>query len=406
MVIAGLFLIVAAVLKAHQMVTTYVPTFEDVKQQYLADKETAEAGEKGEITINIEFWEFLLIAIPLEFGLGVWLCCGIFRKAGWILGVLTFAFFTILTLYKAVKGQTSCGCFGTVEVDPWITLFAIDIPIFLLLIIFWPRKVKLLPPPWPHGFHCLVVAIPACLIMGAMVPTMYYNKQPKIEPEKWKIGENPFGKNTPKNIDNKAGNNDVGIEIIPKVPDKTTQTQQTNIPDVTTKVEDTNETPVVPPIPDVNNTVEIVEPKINSNESVQNVNAMVNDANLPEWAQMVAHSGLFEELLKDTRIAVFYHYECDDCEVAIPLYNKYSADYAADDSIQFAFVSGPPHAPEGEELVPDDTTALIGKLDDSRDWIFESPIVLLLSDGQLLKWWQAENYPDMEQILEAMTTAQ
>jgi hypothetical protein len=50
----------------------------------------------------------------------------------------------MITLYKAVTGAASCGCFGSVHVNPWITLFAIDLPALLALSIFRPKPV--LPP--------------------------------------------------------------------------------------------------------------------------------------------------------------------------------------------------------------------------------------------------------------------
>jgi hypothetical protein len=54
-------------------------------------------------------------------------------------GVL--AFFGILTgvsLYLAVEGQASCGCFGKVEVSPWWTL-ALDVGILAILLVSRPR---------------------------------------------------------------------------------------------------------------------------------------------------------------------------------------------------------------------------------------------------------------------------
>ncbi len=350
MFLTGAFLIVAAIMKVHQMLT-----------QYVSDEPLWES------------WHFFLAAIPLEFGLGVWLVSGLFKKAGWLLGTLTFAFFIVITAHKAVTGQTSCGCFGTVEVNPWVTLLAIDIPIFLLLVIFRPKDEKLLPPPWPHGFHCLAVAIPACLIMGAMVPTMYFNKVEKIDPKDWATSKLPVT-----NIFKDP--NEVAPKIDPKVnPNQPVEVNDINI---TTPDNDANEV-----IVDTN----IVEKPILPD---------INDSNLPEWAQMALHTDIAEKLFTGTNIVFFYHYNCDDCEVAIPLYSELSEQ--SDDSIRFALVSGPPHAPEGEDVVPEDTTALVGRLDDSRPWIFESPLILLMSEGELIKWWQGEDYPKtFEEIIAA-----
>jgi hypothetical protein len=91
--------------------------------------------------------------------------------------------------------------------------------------------------------------------------------------------------------------------------------------------------------------------------------------------------------------------------VAIPLYSEYSKELAADEEIQFAFIKGPPYGPDELDPVPAETTALVGRLDQSRDWIFESPLIFLLKDGQLIKWWQVE-YPDIDQLLQAIITAE
>ena len=362
MTLAGLLLIVGSVLKAHQMLTEPIVS-------------------KG----LWESWIFFLITVPLELSLGVWLVSGLFRKAGSLLGVLSFGFFVGVTAYKAITGELSCGCFGRIHVNPWITLLTIDVPLFVLLLIFFPRREKLLPPPWPHPFHCLAVAIPACFFIGALVPTLYFNKVPYkiINPNEW----------------------ETRVPTVKQVNDDPNETTSILAPDtepnITVEINDVN---VIEPISDA---TEITPPVIpDTNDTTQPQIPDINDPNLPEWTQMVLHSDIGEKLFTGAKIVVFYHYNCDDCEVAIPLYSEYSSQFASDQSLQFALISGPPHAPEGKDVVPDDTTALLGKLDQSRDWLFESPIVLLLIDGELIKWWQADKYPDLDQLLQAMLSAE
>jgi thiol-disulfide isomerase/thioredoxin len=331
MTVTGLVLIVASALKAHQMLT--VP----IVSQGLW-----------------ESWVFFLIAVPLEMGLGIWLVSGLFRKAGWLLGVLSFGFFIGVTAYKAVAGELSCGCFGTVSVNPWITLLTIDVPLFLLLLIFYPRGQKLLPPPWPHPFHCLAVAIPACLLLGALVPILFFNKPPDrgekyafINPDKWQ--NNP----------------------------------------------DTN--PDRPP--------SAVNPDTEPNLPSHQTAAEPNEADLPDWQLMLNHVDIAEQLRTDVKIVLFYHYDCPDCAVVIPLYSEYSKELAADEQIQFAFVKGPPYGPDELDPIPADTTALVGKLDQGRGWLFESPLIFLLKDGRMVKWWLVE-YPDFDQLLQAIITTE
>ena len=130
MTLAGLLLIAAAILKAHEALNVYFFSWH----------------EKG----LWNSWELLLVLIPAEFALGVWLVSGLFRKAAWLAGTAAFFVFIIVTLSLALTGAKSCGCFGQVHVNPWVTLFAIDTPLALLLAIFRPQGHKLLPPPWPN----------------------------------------------------------------------------------------------------------------------------------------------------------------------------------------------------------------------------------------------------------------
>ncbi|MFA5784963.1 MAG: MauE/DoxX family redox-associated membrane protein, partial [Phycisphaerae bacterium] len=258
MTLAGLLLIVASALKAYQMLTEPIVS-------------------KG----LWESWEFFLVTVPLEMSLGIWLVSGLFRKAAWLFGTLSFGFFVGVTAYKALTGELSCGCFGTVSVDPWITLIALDIPLFLLLLIFYPRGEKLLPPPWPHPLHCLLIAIPGAFIVGALIPTLAFNKAPDrsdkyilIKPDSWQT-------------DNAK----------PKLKQTVTTTDPNTEPNLPAEINDTPTKPAVEP-----------------NEP--------NESDLPDWQLMLNHTDIADQLRDGVRIVLFYHYDCPDCAVAIPLYSE------------------------------------------------------------------------------------
>lgn len=158
MTLTGIFLLITSVMKIHQLLTEPILS-------------------KG----FWESWEFFVIQIPLEIGLGIWLCSGLFRKAGWLLGLIGFGAFIIVMGYKVATGAESCPCFGKLEVSPWITLFAIDIPIFLLLAVFRPRDCKLLPPPWPSGKHFFCVATPTAIILSVIIPGISSKQSPAYQ---------------------------------------------------------------------------------------------------------------------------------------------------------------------------------------------------------------------------------
>lgn len=170
----GLVLIIAAVLKAHQLLT--------------------------EPILSEGFWEswlFFVIQIPLELGLGIWLVCGLFRKAAWLIAVFSFILFIGVTLQKGLIGAASCGCFGAVDVNPWTTLFALDVPVLFALLIFRPKGQKLLPPPWPSAGYFFAVAVPTVILLALTVVTVVFNKPPEktleyevVTAEQWQTGPN------------------------------------------------------------------------------------------------------------------------------------------------------------------------------------------------------------------------
>ncbi len=302
MVVAGLVLIVATVLKIHHLLTEPIIS-------------------KG----FWESWEFFLIQIPLELGLGIWLVCGLFKKAAWVAAVLSFGLFIVVTLQKGFIGAESCGCFGRVHVNPWVTLSVIDIPLFLGLVIFRPKGYKLLPPSWPSAKHFFGVAIPTFIILGVIVPVLIFNKPPDktdkyevVRPREW----------------------------IKKEPPGEKQVSE-------------------------------------------------------EWS-MLKYIDIADSLRSDIAIVVLYSTECDTCDDAIPLYDQMSRDMAGNkDSIRFAFIEIPPYASEKDSIVPVDTPCLRGKLDSRKDWYIQTPLVVVIQDGLVVKSWEIEP-PQLDEMLDAV----
>ena len=124
--ILGLLLLTGAVLKGHELLTTPMA--------------------------NADIWSnryFLIFVVEFELSLGIWLLSGLFKRAAWLVTLGCFSLFCCITLYKGLTGAASCGCFGNVHVNPWITLFVIDLPAVVLLAIFRPEfeKQRIFSPP-------------------------------------------------------------------------------------------------------------------------------------------------------------------------------------------------------------------------------------------------------------------
>lgn len=118
-IIAGLLLIAAAVLKAVEFVS-----------------------EPTAAMVHL-FGGRLPIQIVIEFAMGLLMVTGAYWGALRWFVVLLFSGFAAYSLYLAVNGAASCGCFGPVIVSPWWT-FAIDLAVVvgLAVSVFRDRRVS------------------------------------------------------------------------------------------------------------------------------------------------------------------------------------------------------------------------------------------------------------------------
>jgi uncharacterized membrane protein YphA (DoxX/SURF4 family) len=174
----GILLLVTAGLKGYQ----------------LATEPTADTG------LLDNRW-FLIFVVEFELFFGLWLLSGLLPRLTWAASVACFALFTCISLYKALSGQATCGCFGKIEVNPWLTA-SFDFFIVLSLLYFRPTSqdpffridIKQL-----RGRALVVLGIgflfgvPAALSMGTYMPSTLSDagsiigngKIVVLEPEKW-----------------------------------------------------------------------------------------------------------------------------------------------------------------------------------------------------------------------------
>jgi hypothetical protein len=104
-----------------------------------------------------------MAVVEFEFILGIALLSGLWPRLVWFAAMACFALFSGLTLYKALSGEASCGCFGRVAVNPWYTL-VLDLSTVTALAIFRPRPEPVRAPPTPR--YRLATAIVAILAAG------------------------------------------------------------------------------------------------------------------------------------------------------------------------------------------------------------------------------------------------
>jgi len=339
MAVTGLVLVISAWLKVHQLLS--------------------------EPIITTSFWEsrlFFIIQIPLEMGLGIWLLCGIFKKIAWIIAEIAFAGFIAVTAYKAVTGIESCGCFGSVSVNPWLTLLAIDVPIFILMLIFRPTDEKLFTPHLPSLYHLIGTAVPTFMLLGFITTTLIIFEPPEktddyevLKPKQWQKPTKIHPHADPNHITAITGQN---------------QTEKT------IAANHNNSTGKPNSHPDKNTGAEAAK----------------------KWP-LLEHINIADSLKSGIAVVFFHHFDCPDCSQAIPEYDRMARSMIQNkDAIKFAFIEAPPYGPPEKNLIPENTPALTGKLDDTKKWLFTTPLVVVTVDGCVIKTWEVDT-PDLDTIL-------
>ncbi|MHC5164754.1 MAG: hypothetical protein ACYSOI_05285 [Planctomycetota bacterium] len=433
MTLAGLLLIAATVLKCHQMIDTCIPSW-DAKAA-AAITEAQKAGEqmpqwKANVLGFWESYEFLLFQIPLEFALGVWLV-----KAAWIAGTLGFLFFIGVTATKWITGAADCGCWGTISVEPWITLFCIDVPVFLAMVIFRPKGTKLLPPPWPNLFYLLCVFVPTIGLMVA-APSALVTLRPdcitvddkpdesaQLKLQMHKLKQDLSGKDkeiaglqkaitelkqAPRSTDKKAfigvleiiaadkpnqyeihigGKQTLALnadnleQIYLSVRDAENQTitiTETGQAEITWTEPETID--VTPPVNDTSDTPPVVEQW--------------------DWLEFVVEDDVREQISEGLVVVMMHRFNCEVCEEMAPRYSEYYQQLVDQNIAEFkiAFLAVPPYG--DEDHIPEDTACINGNLTDEKDWLVMSPLVVALLDGELMKTWEQGTAPAPENLLE------
>ncbi|HUT29914.1 MAG TPA: hypothetical protein VMX13_08990 [Sedimentisphaerales bacterium] len=147
--------------------------------------------------LPLELWKIRTVFLPA--------CLAEYSASSDRLAALAcFSLFSFVTLYKGLTGAASCGCFGSVHVNPWITLLAIDIPAVIMLLILRPslpvlRRQESIKPlireflaPLPSLPRFAATASIGLLTLAVTTPILALNKPAVVtsayevlEPESW-----------------------------------------------------------------------------------------------------------------------------------------------------------------------------------------------------------------------------
>ncbi len=111
-------------------------------------------------------WWLSLAASVFELLLGAWLIVGVFPVAARRVALVCFLGFAGVALFKAIRGEVSCGCFGSIAAAPWL-IFALDVAIVFALFRFPPAERNPPPDRIRIGLVCSVVGLAVLLGVGA-----------------------------------------------------------------------------------------------------------------------------------------------------------------------------------------------------------------------------------------------
>lgn len=125
-ILLGSVLLVAAGLKAHALWTDPIPPLS---------------------LFSSPRWQLALLEV--EALVGLWLVIGWSPLGAWLVGFVAFGLLGLVSLYLALLGESSCGCFGKVAVSPWVT-FVGNVVAAATLWRWRPRAVSVLKAAGLH----------------------------------------------------------------------------------------------------------------------------------------------------------------------------------------------------------------------------------------------------------------
>jgi hypothetical protein len=135
---------------------------------------------------DIPYW-LLVAGIQLELVIGLLLVGRVWTPWAWGAAVALFASFAGISLLRALAGLESCGCFGAIRVNPWVTL-AIDVAILGGLWLgrrrfFAEAKASGLPPTRGWIVACVVMAVGSLGMLTANRPERLMASTPLLDDE-------------------------------------------------------------------------------------------------------------------------------------------------------------------------------------------------------------------------------
>jgi hypothetical protein len=109
---------------------------------------------------------------------------------------------------------------------------------------------------------------------------------------------------------------------------------------------------------------------------------------------LLRHIDVGDQLKVGKWKVVLYHYDCTECQAAVPKFEAMARDPAAMNGAKVALIAMPPFASPGQDLPSPDSPCLLDRLSADRDWFAQTPVVLDLVDGKVIAATSGETHED------------
>jgi hypothetical protein len=131
--------------------------------------------------------------VAFELILAGWLISGRGSAIAWKVAMVVFTAFAARNLYGAFNGESDCGCFGPIGVNPWI-MSGVDTGIAVSLFLLWPLGASRSRKLWRLVLPCaglLIIAIAAASAALSQPEIATLNEDGKIEGERLHVRLEP-----------------------------------------------------------------------------------------------------------------------------------------------------------------------------------------------------------------------
>jgi hypothetical protein len=131
-----------------------------LKAYYLGVRPIAVAG-------LLDSRSFMLALVGAELGFAFWLLSGIGSRITWTVALVWFGVQLLVSIVKGMAGETSCGCFGALSMNPWLASLINTVAIAAIV---WapPEHFSI-----PRTRQLQILAIEACLATALLLADRY-----------------------------------------------------------------------------------------------------------------------------------------------------------------------------------------------------------------------------------------